>query len=174
MPRRTSDPRKPSKKPEFTEPVPTVSTVPVSLSLASKLRELDRALFAEFGFGPLAGVSYAVWANGLLAASNARDGVVVPAVKDEPPEGQRYCPNELWNQPSGTVVIHPTYGTGVIQRAGRVAETEEDDRVVTFQGGETFVLPVPSTIVNPPPWNVVVKVIRPAGSEISTALSLKV
>ncbi|MCE9561534.1 MAG: hypothetical protein K8U57_05720 [Planctomycetes bacterium] len=175
MSRPTSRKRKPTnQKPEFTEPVPiTVSTVPVSLSLATKLRELDHALFAEFGAGQQ--FSFAIWGGGgLLAASNVRDGVVVPAVKHEPPEGRVYSENDLWQQPSGTVVIHPIYGTGVIQRAGRAASTDEDDRVVKFEGGETFVLPAPSTVANTPPWNSVVKLIRPVDCEISTALSSRV
>lgn len=163
-----------NKKPKFTEPVPTVSTIPVSMALATTLRELDRALFAEFGFGADAGVSYAVWANGLLAASNARDGVVVPAVRDEPLEGRVYSPAHLWNQPSGTVVVHPVHGKGEIRRAGRHADTERDDRVVVFEGGERFVLPAPAEVVNAPPWDAVVKVIRPADAEISTALFSKV
>ncbi len=172
MPRNSSGKRTPlTKKPKFTEPVPTVSTVPVSLPLATKLRELDRALFAEFGFGEDQQVSYAVQGGGgLLAASNARDGVVVPAVKDEPTEGRVYHPTELWNQPSGTVVVHPIHGVGEIQRLGRHADTERDDRVVVFEGGERFVLPAPASVVNEPPWDAVVKVIRPADSEISTAL----
>ncbi|MCE9568271.1 MAG: hypothetical protein K8U57_40240 [Planctomycetes bacterium] len=176
MPRNTSGHRKPhNKKLKFTEPVPTVSTVPVSLSLATKLRELDRALFAEFGFGLDQQVSYAIQGGGgLLAASNVRDGVVVPAVKHEPPEGRVYSENDLWQQPSGTVVVHPVHGSGVIQRAGRVASTDEDDRVVKFEGGETFVLPAPATVANTPPWNAVVKVIRKPDCEISTALSSKV
>jgi len=178
MPRPTSRKQKPTtKKPKFTEPVPTVtvSTVPVSLSLATKLRQLDRALFAEFGFVADQQVSYAIQGGGgILAASNIRDSVVVPAVKDEPPEGRVYSENDLWQQPSGTVVIHPIYGRGVIQRAERVADTEEDDRLVKFEGSETFVLPAPATVANTPPWNVAVKLIRKSDCEISTALSTKV
>jgi len=85
-----------------------------------------------------------------------------------------YSENDLWQQPSGTVVIHPIYGTGVIQRAGRVEDTEQDDRLVKFSNGETFVLPAPATVVNAPPWDAVIRVIRPADAEISTALSSKV
>jgi len=172
MPRPTSRKQKPTnKKPKFVEPVPTVSTIPVSLPLASKLRELDRALFTEFGFGEDQQVSYAIQCGGvILAASNVRDGVVVPAVKDEPLEGRVYSAENLWQQPAGTVVIHPIYGSGVIHRAGRVADTERDDRVVTFKGGERFVLPAPATVVNAPPWDAIIQVIRPANSEISTAL----
>ncbi len=176
MPRNTSGSRKPyTKKPTFIEPVPTVSTVPVSMALATKLRELDRALFAEFGFGEDQQVSYAVQGGGgLLAASNARDGVVVPAVKDEPAEGRVYSPSEIWNQPSGTRVVHPVHGVGVIQRLGRHPDTERDDRVVVFEGGERFVLPAPAEVVNTPPWDAVVRVIRPSDAEISTALFSKV
>ena len=83
MPRPTSRNQKSTnKKPTFTEPVPTVSELPVSIGLANKLRELDHYLFREFGKGGT--FSYVIGGNEkILAASNAINGIVVPAVKDE-------------------------------------------------------------------------------------------
>jgi hypothetical protein len=61
-----------------------VARTPVSAKLAGIIRELDDALMAEFG--PFA-FAYAILAgDGLVAASNARDGFVPPTVAPAPPE----------------------------------------------------------------------------------------
>ncbi len=171
MPRPISQDRKStSKTPKIAEP--TVSELPVSIGLASKLRELDHYLFREFGAG--ATFSYIIGGNGKVLAESSVHGIVVPSVKDEPQEGRVYSENDLWQQPSGTLVLHPVYGSGVIQRAGRVTDTALDDRVVAFENGDRFVLPAPVETMCAPPWNVVVKVIRRTDTEISTTFSSKV
>lgn len=171
MPRPTSGKRKVAKKKEtFLGPPQTVSTVPVSLSLAMKLRDLDQALSAEFGFSDHESFAYTIrGGGGVLAASNASDGVVVPAVKDDPPNGRLYTHDEIWMQPNGTKVEHPVLGVGEVNAAGRVPNDELDDRAVTFAGGESFVLTAPASGANAPPWDCVVKVIRPGSAVINTA-----
>ncbi|MBA4192076.1 MAG: hypothetical protein C0467_29205 [Planctomycetaceae bacterium] len=170
MPRPKSGNRKVAKKKEtFIEPTQTVSTVPVSLSLAMKLRDLDQALFAEFGFSVHESFAYTVSGGGGVLAASSDSAVVVPAVKADPSEGRVYSPEEMWMQPTGTKVVHPTLGVGEVKAAGRVPNDELDDRVVTFAGGETFVLPAPASGANAPPWDRVVKVIRPNSAVINTA-----
>ncbi len=57
---------------------PNVVTVPVSADLAAKIRAVDAGMEAEFGND----FAYGIMANGgLVAASNAKDGYVPPAVK---------------------------------------------------------------------------------------------
>lgn len=170
MPRPKSSKRKaPEKKPTFVEPPQIVSTVPVSLSLAMKLRDLDQALSAEFGFSDPESFAYTIRGGGGVLAASCDSAVIVPAVKADPAEGRVHSPDEIWMQPSGTKIIHPTLGVGEVKAAGRVANDELDDRVVIFERGETFVLPAPASGANPPPWDRVVKVIRPGSAVINTA-----
>ncbi|MBA4191180.1 MAG: hypothetical protein C0467_24635 [Planctomycetaceae bacterium] len=169
MPRPTPrNPKSTNKKPKFTEPVPTVSLMPVSLGLANKLRELDHYLFREFG----GNFSYVIGGQGkILSASNAISGIVVPSVKDEPLEGRVISESELWQVPEGTKVEHPVYGPGEIKRAHRVDDTDLDDRVAVF-GNVSFVLP--AVKLDPQhPWDCVVKLTLPKNAEISTSLSTR-
>lgn len=61
-----------------------VKRTPVSANLAEKLRAADEALMAEFGFD----LSYIVMArDGIVAASNSRDGYLPPLVASATPDG---------------------------------------------------------------------------------------
>ncbi len=61
-----------------------VKRTPVSVDLAEKLRAADEALMAEFGFD----LSYVVLArDGIVAASNSRDGYLPPLVVPATPDG---------------------------------------------------------------------------------------
>ncbi len=61
-----------------------VKRTPVSADLAEKLRAADEALMAEFGFD----LSYVVMArDGIVAASNSRDGYLMPLVIPATPDG---------------------------------------------------------------------------------------
>ena len=61
-----------------------VKRTPVSTDLAEKLRAADEALMAEFGFD----LSYVVMArDGIVVASNSRDGYLPPLVAPATPDG---------------------------------------------------------------------------------------
>jgi hypothetical protein len=61
-----------------------VKRTPVSAELAAKIRDVDAALEAEFNLD----FAFVILARGnLVAASNARDGVVPPTVATDTPEG---------------------------------------------------------------------------------------
>lgn len=144
---------------------PTVSLRPVSWRLATLLRDLDAAMVAEFGPHDMA---YVVTGDGkVLGASSGEHGVVVPDIEAEPVEGRVYLPSELWQMPDDTRVESSLLGVGVIRAAGKVENTDRDERVVTFESGTEYVLPVPGPAVIPPPWDHVIRVIRP-DVEIST------
>lgn len=137
---------------------PTVSTRPVSLKLASILRELDTALVMEFG---PENMTYVVLGEGMvIGASSGEHGFVLPDVTPEPIEGRVYESAELWGMPDGTTIESPVLGKGVIRAAGKVTNTDLDDRVAEFASGAKYVLPVPGSVLNPP-WDHVIRVVRP-------------
>jgi len=140
---------------------PTVSTRPVSWKLATLLRELDTTLVMEFGPHDIA---YVVMGDEqVLSASCAEYGVVVPDIEPEPEEGQVYLESWLWQMPDGTRIESPVLGVGVIHPAGKNENPNLDEQVVKFESGMEYVLPVPvsGTVVSPPPWDHVIRVIRP-------------
>jgi hypothetical protein len=153
-------------KPTLVEPpVPAISKSPVSLGLAIKLRDLDRALFAEFGYA----MAYVVSGHGeVIAASDSKHGHMLADVKAEPPEGKVYSLSEIWNSPEQTKIVHPDFGVGEVTLAKTADDPELDPIIVNFEGGVSFVVPAPSTLASPPPWNVPVKMIRPSGASVNT------
>ncbi|MCE9560792.1 MAG: hypothetical protein K8U57_01930 [Planctomycetes bacterium] len=153
-------------KPKSVEPpVPEISKAPVSLGLAIKLRELDRALFAEFGYD----MAYVVSGHGeVIAASDSKHGHMLADVKEEPPEGKVYSLSEIWNSPEHTKIVHPDYGIGEVMAARAVDDPELDPTLVNFEGDVSFVVPAPSFVASPPPWNKPVKMIRPSGLTVNT------
>jgi hypothetical protein len=61
-----------------------VKRTPVSADLAEKIRAFDEAMLATFGFD----LCYIVMArDGIVAASNSRDGYLSPIVEPATPEG---------------------------------------------------------------------------------------
>ncbi len=170
MPRSNSGKRKVATKKQKPEvpPTPGISSAPVSLGLALKLRELDRAMYSEFGCD----MAYLVMGHGeVLAASDAMHGHMLASVKDEPSEGKVYTMAELWQCPENTKIVHPDLGIGIVTAEDRVTDRELDSTVVTFEGGERFVLPAPATVASPPPWDVPVKMTRPPDTPVNTAYS---
>jgi hypothetical protein len=161
-------PTKKSKvaKPKPVEPpVPAISKFPVSLGLAVKLRDLDRAMTTEFG----ADMAYVIMGNGkIIAASDALHGHMLADVKDER-DARIYTLAEIWQCPNGTKILHPDLGVGVVTAEGKDSNPELDATVVTFEGGKCFVVPAPPFVASPPPWNVPAKMLRPKGATVNTA-----
>jgi hypothetical protein len=77
-------PRKNNNAPNDAPVTREVKRTPVSADLAEKIRALDETLLATYGFD----LCYAIWAReGLIAASNAKDGYVTPLVAPAVPDG---------------------------------------------------------------------------------------